>query len=462
LILLLVVSCATNRSVITQNKGQVNNHRLRVEFHSSIACPPTKQIAATKVNYKPVKKRHRKTNRNVKLKTTFKKPFINRKPDSKLTRMNKPASVYPFRVLLPGPIAENTSAFTGSLNQDISMPYELRLRSSQVNHTLPLPIAERPSTKTAAYVGSPADAALSSNVKSKSAGEESFSYSPLSVTADTNEETGSSMSGMRNTKQARLLLFTLISGIAGFLGLGLASINNKKALQISTWAARKKRSSRFLVVILNILLPIGGFLVGSWFNRLGLDLPANSKLAMIGLLGLTALSYPLVRPVNTGVSRHYRRRKFHDLLIVLGSILFFISAGNNHFSERATNPIQKNLSFSEYRSNRLSGENSIIAGTTYSTGDWVLDQVNIKQPGLKRKMKPWNIVLLTILSTALLLASGYGLAILSCSIACNGYDTAAFILLFGGAAGLIALFIVSLKAIFRKEIVLPDTSALIR
>lgn len=132
----------------------------------------------------------------------------------------------------------------------------------------------------------------------------------------------------------------------------------------------------------------------------------------------------------------FLRRKMYDTVLFTAGTIMLVSVGNQF---TFTNQDNSHLAISSYRF------------TTYQTIENSTEKITVKDEPSKKNTG--EKVGLTVLAVILFAALAYGLAALSCSIACSGNEGMAAIVGIGGGIGLIALLVIALRAIYNKS---PD------
>ena len=211
-----------------------------------------------------------------------------------------------------------------------------------------------------------------------------------------------------------------------------------------------------MIVFLKILLGIYGFVFGAWLMANNITAPAALLYFAFATFLLAVYFYPF-RGAKSGFFKYsYLRQKVCDFALGCSAVLLFVFGGNDlarrvaaevaNTGEAMEIAIRPSKQGKDWRYVG-SGRNTSWLAKTWTKGKQFFHSIfKTKQ---KSKMEAWQ-VLLTILSAAAAIFCLVFVAALSCSIACNGNDALALIVFFAGSALVVYLYILLLKAIFKK------------
>ncbi len=218
--------------------------------------------------------------------------------------------------------------------------------------------------------------------------------------------------------------------------------------------------SRLLLIIAQTLLVSGAFLIGAIFSNLSLISSDSLKFIGLVLFFVGLISYPIKQARFAFFQHSYRRQKYMDGVLIFSSLLLFFSLGQQLMEQPSPTQIgaiQNNSWRAEFvvhsKATNISPKASKKALRKQSRLERKELRKKLKQT-IKQQKKELSgveealLVVLTLLLGCLLL---YGVAILSCSLACSGMDALAYIVLGGGGALVITLAVLAIRRIFGKN-----------
>lgn len=218
-----------------------------------------------------------------------------------------------------------------------------------------------------------------------------------------------------------------LSGILSMVAL--ISLQNKSK-RISRWAFENSSAARGLIVSAHFVTGSCAGLIGKYLAGDGLIFSESIAYIPTLVVSAAALLYPSAAP------RDYLRRKMHDVaLFSAGAVLVMYAA--NTYSIQSQAEVSANYGFAK---SNLSVD---PVSTNYSLSEYGVQ-------GSPEKKNVVGKIALTLLAVAAFAALGYGLAALSCQIACSGSSAAAAVVAIGGGIGLVALFVFTIRSIFGK------------
>ncbi|MDX2362051.1 MAG: hypothetical protein QNK23_14675 [Crocinitomicaceae bacterium] len=181
---------------------------------------------------------------------------------------------------------------------------------------------------------------------------------------------------------------------------------HSKHLNVAKWARKNKSYARLLLVIFNLSMVVIGASIGLLFSSLNLQLSEYTIYVGLGLFIFGTVFFPSSEKGGVQVIGRYRRKQFLSLCRIGGSSLAMIAFANQFI-----------------------GDSSSSLVTTAGASP----------------------VLLIILASVGLVIFGAIILALSCGLACNGYEGAAMLLLFGGTIGLITAYVLLIRKINRNR-----------
>ncbi len=223
------------------------------------------------------------------------------------------------------------------------------------------------------------------------------------------------------------------------------------ARKISYWAKNNARKARLLIAVIKLSLVLIACYLGITLNGMGIFLPANTILPVLGLLVLTAaLFYP-------SGQTNYTRQKICDFTLAACSFIMFVtvtSTQENSISSPSriygrsimvshpptAEEILKSLPGRDKSS--LTRVEKRILKKEFSRQLKIFTKATIKGDSQKAG-EAWKIILLIIGVLGLLLL----LSALVCTLSCNGSAAGAIVVAILGLAGVIWLTAILIKRI---------------
>lgn len=232
------------------------------------------------------------------------------------------------------------------------------------------------------------------------------------------------------------------------------------SLGLSVWARRHRSVAVVAIVILKTAIACIGLFLGAMLALDGYVLPQEIQWVLAAIAAVSLWFYPAGQDQKRlGRTLLYRRRKRMDgILTGLGfAILFFF--GNvlvkwaHHPDSVGYAASTVHVSYSSLKKEPVEFRKEVIRSGKWKR--WTIARVKMKTQkalaGIARVSEDASLGLQLFMSLgliALAFLAGYGVAILSCSIACNGQEALAILVLVLGGAGVIAGLIFGFRAIW--------------
>ena len=175
---------------------------------------------------------------------------------------------------------------------------------------------------------------------------------------------------------------------------------SSKNLELAKWARKNNGRARLLLVIINLSMALVGVTIGLLCSKMNLQLSEYTIYVGLGMFMVGTVFFPSNSKNGFEVAGRYRKKQILSLLRVGGSSLAMIAFANE-----------------------------FIGGSSASL---------VTTAGI-------SPVVLIIFATVGLVVFGALILALSCGLACNGYEGAATLLLFGGTIGLIIAYVVLIQ-----------------
>ena len=222
--------------------------------------------------------------------------------------------------------------------------------------------------------------------------------------------------------------------------------------KISLWGKRNPWKTRLIIVLLQLLL--GGYaaLGGIWLFAQGWALPGYLLSISISLFLLASFFYPDKRSRFRLFRYTYYRQKGLDLCLIVLSLLMVLSVSNHYTSASMvqSEPYGVELTVHRTQSKELKSERRSFREQLKQHRQKVKAEVRALVGEMKAQKASGEQVFLIILTILLALVLLYGVAALSCSIACSGSDGLAILVFLLGLGLIVWMTVALIKKISRK------------
>ncbi len=236
----------------------------------------------------------------------------------------------------------------------------------------------------------------------------------------------------------------LMMGASGLFSLLMLSIAQSRSKKISYWAAENPWQARSLIAGIHIATGLSALSLGHHLYGQEVFISETVSYAALSVFTTSCLAYPSKNPSFT-FTNSYFAQKAHDISLFTSGAVMMLCAGNHYhitqqpvsdsevlFSLSTTNTPEKNIYL-------VKNEKDLNA-----------EKHSFKQEA-KKELSRGAKITLTILLAITFAAAVFGLAALSCSIACSGNEGLAALVGIGGGIGLAALFILGIRGIYGNK-----------
>jgi hypothetical protein len=234
---------------------------------------------------------------------------------------------------------------------------------------------------------------------------------------------------------------------------------------ISGWARDHKWTSRFLIIGIHIVITLLALYIGRTLQDLSFPFSQSVFWVAMLLFIATAACYPdkRTKKAYASASVYYIHQKTCDFLLPVFTFLMVCFIGNS----------PANLVLSSFTSQGSSlmqpagNENPVKIAEDVKPGARSLKLSRTERKALIRKLKTQikqafqqgneqkknrgTKIALVVLASLVSLGLLYLVAALACSLSCNGSEAGAILVLVFGISGVVTLFIVVIKAIFKVK-----------
>ena len=235
--------------------------------------------------------------------------------------------------------------------------------------------------------------------------------------------------------------------------------------KISIWAKNHKWSARILIVLSFVILTIAGITTGILLDSLNITIPAAVLIISFLIYFAGIIFYPSKSERKKIIaSLFYKKQKTCDFILAASTFSMLICISNDRFrsiqyfsplqAATASKPITPaDSTLKAYKS--ITAFSASLKNETGKSLKWkekkklLKEQIRaIKKSG---ELSQGGKIALIILSVIVALGLLYLVAVLSCSISCNGSAAAALIVGIGGAALVTFLLIIVIRGILGKK-----------
>ncbi len=232
-------------------------------------------------------------------------------------------------------------------------------------------------------------------------------------------------------------------------------------LHLSVWSNKNPRKARVLMVIGHFIIIYLGYCIARQLHSFEIIIPGEYMFASLCVCLLFLFCYPVKKlsVFNPSFRSDFLKRKLCDAILTFSAIFMTISFFSDGYrsvlgQELAASVIQKNPEYKYAQTEEIlkaqkanpthkisrKDRKVLLRELKFQIRTWL----NTKPETNKEKNKR---VFLTIFTIVLAVAIGLGLTALACSIACNGSEALALILLLGGLFLLILFTILIVRDI---------------
>jgi hypothetical protein len=224
--------------------------------------------------------------------------------------------------------------------------------------------------------------------------------------------------------------YRLFGLLAGLLPITLL-ITKFPFRKLSEWAARNIWTSRFLITISSILLGLGAYLGGGLMAQKHVQLPAFTYYSAMAAFMATLFLYPAKHGLIR--SRNYPLRKLADTLLLFSGLTMICFQGQ--FLIHTAAP----------------AEAGMVGQLFFELGRMMLEKFNALFNISPQISRFWLVVfqiILTLLIMAAALFLLFLVAAISCNLSCSGNEGLALVVAIGGAALVVLLSTLGIRALF--------------
>ena len=244
----------------------------------------------------------------------------------------------------------------------------------------------------------------------------------------------------------------------GLVAMCMLAAFRNSAKSLSRWGKNNPLKARAIIGAAHLVTGTACIVVGDHLYDLGIIVPDYARLASAGLFASAVIFYPNRYLENGACAFSYLERKFYDVgLFTIGATMMLYVANHYDITTLPTYPVQT-AAFSY-----VPAQN--IATVSIAQKEIALSKREFKQTihpkfdDIKRDRTRRGKTVATILVILGFIALTFGVAALSCTIACAGAEPAAIAVFIGGSALIIAGLVKAIRAIHKSPknaVIAPD------
>jgi hypothetical protein len=245
------------------------------------------------------------------------------------------------------------------------------------------------------------------------------------------------------------------------IGILALNIFHNQAKMLTRWAKDNKWKARSTLAIMKVGAYAGFMFLGDNLYNSGIAVPEFVKIPTLAVLASAFVFYPSKYFSPRAPAFRYRERKFYDATIFAAGAIVMLFTGNQYaITQRPADPVQTvaRVTFTDSRSN--------AGSETFNNISIVKKQFKQKVKALqgdpKKEITRSNKTILTVVAVLVSIALTFGIAAISCSIACSGAEVAALVVSAGGVALVVWGLVATIRAIHKrptKKRTIPPESA---
>ena len=232
--------------------------------------------------------------------------------------------------------------------------------------------------------------------------------------------------------------------------------------QLSLWAKKNHRKARLIIIVSHLLILLLAWFTGSEISGLSDELPGYLKIIFVLVFIIAAFSYP-VKKSKPGYS--YAKQKTCDFLLALSTFGMATGiAASGAISFGSLSPLYASTPSAINNNMKDPTAEQILASLKYRDKSTLTRaEKRILKAEFKKQLKIWTLAKISgnkgegdkagLLILAIIGAVGlfFLVAALSCSLACNGSDAAAIVVLLLGTAAIVLGLIAIIRSINREK-----------
>jgi|CXWL01.1.fsa_nt_gi hypothetical protein len=236
--------------------------------------------------------------------------------------------------------------------------------------------------------------------------------------------------------------------------------------KLSRWAKNHKRSSRIVIVVSFIALTALGIATGMLLTDVGVSISSAAMFVFICIYFAGLIAYPAksLKGKKLSATAFYVRQKSCDWLLAASTFCMIVYLGNRpgeifnyssplHAATTASSSFPKDSTINSYKT--VTAFKASLKDENGKSLKWKEKKKLLKEQvrAIKKdkEMSDGAKVALIFLSVLVALGLLFLVATLACELSCNGSEGAAVLVTVGGAALVVFLLLLAIRAITGKK-----------
>lgn len=236
--------------------------------------------------------------------------------------------------------------------------------------------------------------------------------------------------------------------------------------QLSAWAKINPYSTRFIIVIIHILLFNLGIYTGISLYNLGVMFPLSTLYGLTICFIILAFLYPVGKQWANKLQKkdYYVVRKSFDFLVATCSFVMVVLVANNSLNSYYGETVNASLYEKEVDKTKNPNAQEILASLSHrDKSSLTMSERRILKKEFKRLLPLYvkaklrkdddtaGKIALTLLAIIGAVGLLYLVAALACNLSCTGSEGAAILVSLLGLIGVIFLLIIVIRKIYNKK-----------
>lgn len=235
----------------------------------------------------------------------------------------------------------------------------------------------------------------------------------------------------------------------GAMGMLMIAIFQDKAKVVSRWAKVNKLEALSILVVTKICTGVGWMILGNELYDFGVAIPDFVKIPTLGVLASAFAFYPSKYfPSGAPAFGFLERKLFDATIFTMGSIIMLYAGNHFDVTTQQVHPVQT-VAYVTLAANGIGSGTDREAKISVVKKQFKQKLKTFMQEP-KKEMTKTDKTILTLLLILLAVVLTFGVAALSCSLACSGAEGIAVFVGLGGIGLVVFGLARSLRAIHRR------------
>ncbi|MBX2970112.1 MAG: hypothetical protein KF803_12140 [Cyclobacteriaceae bacterium] len=233
----------------------------------------------------------------------------------------------------------------------------------------------------------------------------------------------------------------IMMGASGLFSLLMLSLAQSRSKKISYWAAENPWKARGLIAGTHVITGLSALTLGHHLYDQQVFVSDTVSYAALSVFTTSYLLYPFKNSAFS-FTHSYFAQKANDIALFTSGAVMMLYAGNHyHLTQQ---PVVNSEVVYSFTSTNASEKSLHLVKNKKE----LRKEKRELQQEVKKELSGGAKAALTLLVLMTFVVAIYGLAALSCSIACSGNEGLAAVVGIGGGIGLIALLVLAFRGIY--------------